>query len=180
MAQIDSPAAAGGAALDELGQEADGTTHAINRVKQRQGRCSSLDLLLRFVAMMMLSYTGFIRLLTPKKKFHIPIVMSHTFELVSHNIPLLMLQVYSNNNDAIYIKPLYTLNLALSIASAADLLIECLLEQLLSTDSDFLLLNRKLLFIPDDLEEEALLTSDEETESESSEDDQGGKKPKVA
>ena len=121
--------------------------------------------------MIVLSYTGFIRLLTPKKKFQIPILMSHTLELLAHSIPLLMLQVYSNSNDSIYIEPLYRLNATLSAACAADLLLECLLEQLLSTDSDFLVLSRKLLFIPDDLEEEALLTSDEESESESSEDE---------
>ena len=47
VAGRDGPGATGGAMLDELGQEKDGTSLAISRVKQRHGRCSSLDLLLR-------------------------------------------------------------------------------------------------------------------------------------
>jgi len=78
--------------------------------------------------MVALSYTGFIRLLSAKKKFQIPIIMSHTFELIAQNIPLLLLQVYSNANGAIYDEALWQLSFALSVAHAVDLLIECLFE----------------------------------------------------
>lgn len=106
----------------------------INRHKQR---CHYLELVFKTIMLWVISYTGFIRLLNYKKKFQIPIVMGHVFELISQNIPLLLLQMYINDQGAVYVPSLsgksdpndyWNMNLVFSILNAADLLIECFYE----------------------------------------------------
>jgi len=91
--------------------------------------------------MLLLAYTGFIRLVTDEKYYTLSLVFGHTFEMFSSTIPLLMLQCYNNKFLAKF-DGLDFLSVFLSVLNFADLVMEISLIQLISQGDNYYLLNR--------------------------------------
>ena len=74
----------------------------------------------------MIIYFGFLRMLTKKESMRMSLVFSHTFEFVTQNAPLMMIQFYNNYYLSKFQKPLDALCLTFAILNFLSLIVEML------------------------------------------------------
>jgi len=136
------------------------------------------DLVLRFLALLLISQAGFLRLLLHDKRLRFPLFLSIALDLLANLIPLLVLQLVnlqSLANEELRQDLLLRLSLWLSAGCLFAHLLELFMHQLLNKDSEYSLLSQKDLGVrekppnegsdgdsqsPSDLE-----SSDEDSES---------------
>ena len=80
-------------------------------------------LVFRHISLAFLSYCGFIRMVAGHELLQIPLLFSHTFEILITTGPLMAIQIINNNNLGKFDHPLDTLNLVFFILSLVDFLI---------------------------------------------------------
>lgn len=100
--------------------------------------------LVKHVILSWLCYSGFIRLMSAEPYFKLLIVFCHTFELMSHTLPFLLIQQFNNSFLAKF-TTLEWLNLVTSLLNIFFVCIEIYHMQLMSDGGDFLIVNRSKL-----------------------------------
>ena len=100
-------------------------------------------LIYRHLALLSISYTGFIRILAGSEQLQGLLLFSHIFEVVCSSAPLYALQIFNNDTLNKFTNPLDLMNLIFFALSLFDLLFQLIANQIWKQDSQYTLLSQQ-------------------------------------
>ena len=138
----------------------------------------SKTLVYRHIALLTISYTGFLRLLAGNKILQIPLLFSHLFEVLVSSTPLMVIQFYNNKNLDKFQIPLDLLNLIFFILSLVDLIAQMCFSHIWKPDSEYTLISKTKVGLAkaktgeaddsDDIDSEVISSEEESDENDES------------
>ncbi len=110
--------------LSNLSQLSRGDVKALEKITLKS-KSYYIDLVIQHVFLIQIIYLGFMRMLHNKERMRTSLVFSHTFEFVTQNAPLMMIQFYNNSFlDGKYQVPLDPMCLIFALLNLLSLIVE--------------------------------------------------------
>lgn len=104
--------------------------------KAREFNENLIDAVKTNLFLVILGYTGFIRLIPKWEGVKLAVVLSQVFEMFTHNVPLMIIQGQNNKFLKKYDTPLVWINILFSVLNGVDLFCELLLNQIIYNNSE--------------------------------------------